>query len=113
VLLSTTDTEIVPRPRVQPAGGGDASMYAGGPEAHPGISGARAYTIGPITLAYASGGYTLASLLPAESPTTRVTIVLEGEDFDAGGEEFDLAAQPDASRAHAITLTVARTKQGF
>lgn len=111
-LLSTTDTVLSPRPRVQPVGEGESSLYGGGLEAHPGTSTLRQFVVGPITLDYPGGGYSLASLLPAESPSTRVTLVLEGDGFEANGEEFDLLTQPDASRPHQITLTVARSRQG-
>lgn len=111
-LLSTSDVVLSPRPKVVPAGEGESSLYGGGLEAHPGTLGARSFVVGPITLDYPGGGYSLATLLPAESPSTRVTLVLEGDGFEASGEEFDLVAQPDASRPHQITLTVARSRQG-
>jgi len=110
-LVSTTDTEITPRPKVRQLGAGEASFYGGGPAAAPGLASARIYEVGPITLDYAGGGYSLASLCPAEDTATRVTFVLVGDDFD-GSEEFDLVAPPDASRPHQTMLRMARTRQG-
>lgn len=111
-LALVYDTEVTPRPKVRQLSAGDASFYGGGPAAGTGSAGARVYTIGPITLPTAGAGWSIATLQPEESETTRVTIVLTGDDFDADGEEFDLAAPPDASRPHQVTLIVSRTKQG-
>ncbi len=110
-LVSVSDTELSPRPRVRQLGAGEASFYGGGPGAAPGLAGTRVYEVGPITLDYAGGGYSLASLCPGESTSTRVSYVLVGDDFDAN-EEFDLVAPPDASRPHQVILRMGRAKQG-
>lgn len=110
-LVSTADVELSPRPRVRQLGAGDASFYGGGPGAAPGLAGTRVYEVGPITLDYTGGGYSLASLCPGESTSTRVSYVLIGDDFDAD-EEFDLVAPPDASRPHQVILRMGRAKQG-
>lgn len=111
-LVSVFDTEITPRPKVRQLGPGESSFYGGGPAAQPGTADGRTYEVGPITLPYSGGGYSLASLLPPETPSSRTTLVLLGDDFVADGEEFDLAAQPDASRPHQVVLRVTRTRQG-
>lgn len=107
-----SDVELSPRPKVRQLGAGESSMYGGGPAASPGVSGTRVYEVGPITLDYAGGGYSLASLCPAESTATRVSFLLVGDDFESSGEEFDLVAPPDASRPHQVTLRVGRSRQG-
>lgn len=111
-LVSVSDTELSPRPKVRQLGAGEASFYGGGPGASPGLASTRVYEVGPITLDYAGGGYSLATLLPGEDTATRVTFVLVGDDFDAAGEEFDLVAPPDASRPHQVILRVGRSRQG-
>lgn len=111
VLAAQIDTVLSPRPRVRQLGPGESSFYGGGPGSGPSVAGARVYEIGPITLAYSGGGYTIADLAPAESPSTRVTYVLSGDDFETD-EEFVLAAPPDASRPHQLTLRVHRAQQG-
>lgn len=107
-LSSTSDLTITPRPKVVPVGDGDSSFYGGSP-AVPRAT-AREYLVGPITLSYDGGGYSLAQLAPTSSTSTRVTYVLSGDDF-VTDEEFDLAGY-DASRPHQVTLRLVRTRQG-
>ena len=107
-VSSTSDLTISPRPKVVPTGDGGSSFYGGSP-AVPRAT-AREYLVGPITLDYGSGGYTLAQLAPTTNTTTRVTYLLSGDDFSSD-EEFDLAGY-DASRPHQVTLRLIRTRQG-
>lgn len=107
-LSTTSDLTLSPRPKVVPVGDGDSSFYGGSPAVPRAM--AREYLVGPITLSYNGGGYTLAQLAPTSSTTTRVSYVLSGDDFD-GDEEFDLAGY-DASRPHQVTLRLVRTRQG-
>lgn len=111
LLASVVDTELSPRPRVRQLGPGESSFYGGGPGSAPSVSGTRVYEIGPITLTYPGGGYAIADVVPAESPSTRTTYVLNGDDFQ-DDEEFVLAGPPDASRPHQLTLRVHRAQQG-
>jgi len=108
-LSTTSDLVLSPRPKVTATGDGASSYYGGSP-ATP-LATAREYSVGPITLDYGSGGYTLSQLAPTSSASVRVTYLLEGDDFGASGEEFDLVGY-DASRPHQVTLRLARTRQG-
>ena len=108
-LSTTSDLVLSPRPKVTAAGDGDSSYYGGSPATT--LATAREYTIGPITTSYGSGGYTLSQLAPTSSVSARVTYLLEGDDFGASGEEFDLVGY-DASKPHQVVLRVARTRQG-
>lgn len=109
-ITTTTDTVLDPRPKVVPAGAED-SAFGGGPVAtSAGRLRGRHYRIGPITLDHPGGGYSIATLAPAGSTTTRVRYLLAGDDFDAGGELFELVLA-DASRPHQVTLEVRRVEQ--
>lgn len=108
-LSTTSDLVLSPRPKVTASGDGASSYYGGSPAVDRAL--AREYTVGPITLAYDGGGYTLSQLAPSPSPSVRVTYVLEGNDFESGGEEFELTGY-DASRPHQVVLRLARTRQG-
>lgn len=107
-LSTTSDLVLSPRPKVTVGGDGDSSYYGGSVADR---ATARVYTIGPITTSYGSGGYTEAQLAPTSSTSTRVTYLLEGDDFGSAGEEFELVGY-DASKLHQVTLRVARTRQG-
>lgn len=111
VLSSQVDTVLNPRPRVRQLGAGESSFYGGGPGTGASTSSARVYEIGPITLTYSGGGYSIADIAPAESASVRVSYLLSGDDFDTD-EEFFLVAPPDASRPHQVMLRVARAQQG-
>lgn len=86
---TTTDTAIVPRPKVVKLADDKASMYGANPvglvQGHAILS---TYEVGPITPPFPGGGSTLASLV---SPTTvdtkhRALVLLTGPDFAAAGE---------------------------
>ena len=72
---------------------------------------AGVYEIGPITQAFPGGGYTQSEVVPAGSTVTRVTIVLEGDEFTTGGEEFEITGS-DFTRPQRGMLQVTRTRQG-
>lgn len=109
-LASTSTLVLSPRPKVVPAGE-EAGYFGGGNSA---ISGGRliagSYRIGPITLACATGGYTVAQLSPPGASNLRIYYFLAGDEFSDAGERFELT-DVDASRPHQVTLTVRRTAQ--
>ena len=82
--LTTTDIELVPRPKVRDAG--------------PGM-----VTVGPITPAFAGGGYDADDLKPSETASQDVIWILIGAD----GEEtpYRLAGS-DSRRAFRYMLTL-------
>ena len=109
-LVSTSALVLSPRPKVQTGGfvlgyfgGGDATR-AGGRLL------AGQFAIGPITLTYPGGGYTVDQLAPSASDAIKVYYLLQGDAFDSGGEKFELV-EVVATRAHQVTLVVERTKQ--
>lgn len=111
-LLSTTDTVLDPRPKVVEVTDGQRSYFGGGSLAsNDGIGLAGVYEIGPITQRYPGGGYTQTEVVPAGSTVTRVTVLLEGDEFSAGGEEFEVTAS-DFTRPQRGMLQVTRTRQG-
>jgi hypothetical protein len=68
------------------------------------------FLIGPITLEYPGGGYSLDQLTPAGSDSSRAIYILEGDNFKVGGEKFELV-EVDASKPHQVSLIVERAKQ--
>lgn len=112
-LLSTVDTVLSPSPKVTQESTGDASFFGGGTVADAGDDALSAgvYRIGPITPTCTAGGYAVADLAPAQTaPTMRVTVLLEGAEFQTGGERFVLT-DLDATNALHIMMTVKRTVQ--
>lgn len=111
-LVSTTDTVLDPRPKVIEVTDGVKSYFGGGTlTANDGTALAGVYEIGPITQRYPGGGYTQGEILPAASYTTRLTVLLEGDEFSAGGEEFIVTAA-DWTRPHRGMIQATRTRQG-
>ena len=108
--VSTSTLVLSPRPKVVPAGE-EAGYFGGGNSA---ISGGRliagSYRIGPITLACATGGYTVAQLSPPGASNLRIYYFLAGDEFSGAGERFELT-DVDSSRPHQVTITVRRTAQ--
>lgn len=109
-LVSTSTLVLSPRPKVQTGGfvlgyfgGGDATR-AGGRLL------AGQFAIGPITLSYDGGGYTVDQLAPSASDAIKVYYLLVGDAFDSGGEKFEIV-DVVATRPHQVTLVVERTKQ--
>lgn len=111
-LVSTADTVLDPRPKVREVTDGQRSYFGGGSlAASSGVALAGVYEIGPITQSYPGGGYTQGNVVVPASPTQRVTVLLEGDEFASGGEEFDVTAS-DFTRPQRGMLQVTRTHQG-
>lgn len=111
-LVSTVDTVLDPRPRVREVTDGQRSWFGGGTlAASDGTALAGVYEIGPITQAFPGGGYTQGDLLKSAAPNKRFTVVLEGDEFSEGGEEFMVSAS-DFTRPQRGMLQVVRTRQG-
>lgn len=111
-LTSTTDTVLDPRPKVVEVTDGQRSYFGGGTLAYTnGTALAGVYEVGPITQAYPGGGYTQGDVLVTAAPDRRYSVVLEGDEFSAGGEEFEVTAS-DFSRPHRGMIQVTRTRQG-
>ena len=109
---TTTDTVLSPLPRVRQISEGQRGYFGGGVLASStGALTVGEYEIGPITQDFPGGGYSPTDLAPAGGVTTRVTVVLEGEEFASGGEEFTIV-QMDATRPFRTMLLVARVRQG-
>lgn len=111
-LTSTADTVLSPRPKVTQVTDGQRSYFGGGTlVANDGAALAGCYEIGPITQDFPGGGYAQGSVLAAGATTKRLTVVLEGDEFSTGGEEFEVT-QADWTRPHRGMLQVIRTRQG-
>lgn len=112
-VTSTTNTVLSPRPRVRvPRERDEDHGVIDGPYTDgTGRPLALRYEVGPITPPYVGGGYAPDALVPDDSPTRRVTVVLAGDGFPVGGEEFEVVKR-DVTRPHRIMLTVQRARQG-
>ena len=111
-LSSTTDTVLSPIPKVAQVSEGAPSYFGGGLFTDStGRTLAAEYEIGPITSDFPGGGYTVAELAPASAVNKRVTLVLSGEEFASGGEEFEVV-KVDATKPFRTMLAVVRVRQG-
>lgn len=111
-LTSTVDTVISPRPKVLQVSEGIPSYFGGGLFTDStGRALAGEYEVGPITQLYDGGGYDVGDLAPASGVSKRVTVVLEGDEFQPGGEEFEVI-KVDATRPFRTMLLVTRVRQG-
>jgi hypothetical protein len=111
-LVSTTDTVIDPRPKVREVTDGQRSYFGGGTlAASDGTALAGVYEIGPITQTFPGGGYTQGAVVVAGAVTQRFTVLLEGDEFTSGGEEFAVTAS-DFTHPQRGMLQVTRTRQG-
>lgn len=111
-LVSTTDTVLDPRPKVREVTDGQRSYFGGGSlAASDGVALAGVYEIGPITQSFPGGGYTQSTVVVAGAVTQRFTVLLEGDEFTSGGEEFEVTAS-DFTRPQRGMLQVTRTRQG-
>ena len=98
-IVSTSDMVLDPRPKVVEVTDGQPSYFGGGSLAlSDGIARAGVYEIGPITQSFPGGGYTQTQVVPAGSTVTRVTVLLEGDEFSAGGEEFEITGDRKSTR---------------
>ena len=76
-LLSTQTTVLDPRPKVQAIGDQGASAFGGGyASSSAGGLSATTYQIGPVTLDYPGGGYTVQELLPLGASNKNVYVIL-------------------------------------
>jgi len=111
-LVSTADTIVDPRPKVVQVTDGQRSYFGGGTlAASDGTALAGVYEIGPITQDFPGGGYTQGDVVVAGAVTKRFTVLLEGDEFSTGGEEF-LVTASDFTRPQRGMLQVTRTRQG-
>lgn len=111
-VTATTDTVLDPRPKVNQVTEGKRSYFGGSVLAE---SGGRLlageYEIGPITQDFTGGGYLPTELAPVGAANKRVTVILAGDEFKSGGEEFEIVKM-DATKPHRIMLQVGRARQG-
>jgi hypothetical protein len=111
-LTSTADTVLTPIPKVTQVIEGTPSYFGGGIFTDStGRVLAGEYEVGPITQEFPGGGYAPTDLAPAGSVSKRVTIVLTGDEFQAGGEEFEVI-KVDATRPFRTMLLVTRVRRG-
>lgn len=112
VTTTTTDTVLSPVPKVSQVSEGQRGYFGGGVLASStGELRVGDYEIGPITQDFPGGGYAPTDLAPAGGVTKRVTVLLTGDEFSAGGEEFEIV-QMDATRPFRTMLLVRRARQG-
>jgi len=111
-LSSTADTVLTPIPKVTQVVEGTPSYFGGGIFTNStGRVLAGEYEVGPITQDFPGGGYSPTDLAPAGSVSKRVTIVLTGDEFQSGGEEFEIV-KLDATRPFRTMLLVTRVRPG-
>lgn len=111
-LSSTTDLVLSPSPKVEKLTAENAAWYGGGAaSAATGALKLDVYRVGPVTKAFAGGGYTLAQLTPAGGFDRRSLVILSGEGFPDGGEVFEVVDTDEHTHPQSIYLTVRRTKQ--
>jgi hypothetical protein len=111
-LTGTADTVLTPIPKVTQVIEGTPSYFGGGIFTDStGRVLAGEYEVGPVTQEFPGGGYAPTDLAPAGSVSKRVTIVLTGDEFQSGGEEFEVI-KVDATRPFRTMLLVTRVRQG-
>lgn len=109
---TTTDTVLSPVPKVTQISEGQRGYFGGGVLASStGELRVGDYEIGPITQEFPGGGYSPTDLAPAGGVTKRVTVLLAGDEFSSGGEEFEIVHM-DATRPFRTMLLVRRVRQG-
>ena len=112
-LVSTATTTLSPRPKVMAVGDEGASAFGGGyASSSAGALVATAYDIGPVTLDYPGGGYTVEQLLPLGAANKNVYVVLSDGAYEGTGERFRVdPGTLVATRAYQCTFRVVRTDQ--
>lgn len=112
-LTSTSTTVLSPRPKVQAVGAQGPSAFGGGyASASAGGLEATEYEIGPITLKYPGGGYTVDDLLPLGASNKNVYVILADGAYEGSGERFRVdPGSLVATRAYQVTFRVVRTNQ--
>lgn len=110
-VLSSVPTTLSPNPHVVFAADA-ASVFGGGLRSGPNANlTAGQVRIGPITPAYAGGGYDPATLLPTPTDATqRVYLKLAGNGLAAGGEYYDID-RVEAEKAQSWFIVATRTTQ--
>ena len=109
---TTDNTLLSPNPKVRQVSEGQRGYFGGGVLASStGALRVGEYEIGPITQEFPGGGYSPTDLAPAGGVTKRVTVLLEGDEFTSGGEEFEIVDM-DATRPFRTMLLVGRVRQG-
>lgn len=112
VTSTAVDTVLSPIPRVNQVSEGRGGYFGGGILTDDqGRVLAGEYEIGPITQEFPGGGYAPTTLAPAGGVTKRVTVLLAGDEFQSGGEEFEILRM-DATRPFRTMLLVSRVRQG-
>jgi hypothetical protein len=111
-LTATTDTTITPNPKVTPVAEGPGSAFGGGEaQGTSGVLRATTYRVGPITPTHPGGGYSKADLAPDGGSDRRVSVILAGGAFAAGGERYQLVALDDTTSPQSTFLLVTRRDQ--
>lgn len=109
---TTDNTLLSPNPKVRQVSEGQRGYFGGGVLASAtGELRVGDYEIGPITQEFPGGGYSPTDLAPAGGVTARPTVLLEGDEFSSGGEEFEIVHM-DATRPFRTMLLVRRVRQG-
>lgn len=112
-LVSTDSTVLTPRPKVQAVGDQGASAFGGGyASTSAGGLVATEYEIGPVTLDYPGGGYTVRELLPLGAANKNVYVILADGAYEGSGERFKIdPGSLVATRAYQCTFRVVRSSQ--
>ncbi len=109
---TAADVVLDPRPRVRQISEGQRGYFGGGVLASStGELRVGDYEVGPITQDFPGGGYSPTDLAPEGGVTKRATVILEGDEFSSGGEEFEIVLM-DATRPFRTMLLVRRVRQG-
>lgn len=106
-LVGDESRVLDPRPKVSRAGQESSYFASGYAVSGSGDLIAGQYEIGPTTLRYPGGGYTVPELAPALSVNKVVTVILEGDGFD-GAEEYRLVTV-EGTRPHQAMMLVTAT----
>lgn len=110
--VTASDVVLSPVPKVTQISEGQRGYFGGGVLASAtGELRVGDYEIGPITQEFPGGGYSPTDLAPAGGVTARPTVLLEGDEFSSGGEEFEIVHM-DATRPFRTMLLVRRVRQG-
>ena len=112
-LQSTQSTVLTPRPKVVAVGDQGASAFGGGyASSSAGGLSATTYEIGPVTLQYPGGGYTVEQLLPLGASNKNVYVILADGAYEGSGERFRvIPGSLVATRAYQCVFRVERTNQ--
>lgn len=105
------ETVLSPSPKVRLLSDDKSSMYGANLTASiQGRALLNTYEVGPITPAFTGGGTSVATLLGTNDKRHRMRIVLTGDDFVGGSEEF-VIVKLDTTRPIRIMLIVQQAPQ--